>query len=92
LGQGSLSCCLDLSKSQKEKAMTHKMTIITGTDGKLIGAMRMDTIQDGKNTVQFHLLPQPGHKHHEVEVDEELMHLPVDEIHKALLNKISAKS
>lgn len=72
--------------------MTHKMTIITGTDGELIGAMRIGSIQDGKNTLQLHLLPQPGHKHHEIEVDEELMHQPVDEIHKALLSKISGKS
>ena len=72
--------------------MTYKMTIITDTDGKLVGAMRTGTMQAGKNTVDFHLLPQPGHKHQEVEVDEALMRQPVNEIHKALLNKISGKS
>jgi hypothetical protein len=71
--------------------MKHKITIITDTNGNFLGAVRTDAIQDGKNTLHFHPLPHPSHTHYAVEVDEEMMRKPVDEVREMLCSKISGK-
>lgn len=68
--------------------MTHKMTVVTDTAGKFLGAVRAGTVQDGENTLHVHALPHPNHKHHEVEVDEEMMRKPFEEVRQILLSKI----
>jgi hypothetical protein len=68
--------------------MTHKMTVITDKTGKFLGAVRAGTIKDGNRTLHFHALPHPDHKHHEVEIDEELMRKPFEEVRKGLLSMV----
>jgi hypothetical protein len=70
--------------------MKHKMTVVTDMHGNFLGAVRNGTIQDGNNTLQFHAVPHPGHKHHEVEVDEELMRSPFEKVRDMLLGRVSA--
>jgi len=65
------------------------MTVITDMNGKFLGAVRNGEIKDGTNTLTFHALPDPNHQHHEIEVDEELMHKPFDEVRKVLVDGIS---
>jgi hypothetical protein len=65
----------------------HKMTVITDKAGKFLGAVRSGEIKDGATTLRFHALPNPDHKHHEIEVDDALMSRPLDEVRKALTSQ-----
>jgi hypothetical protein len=60
-----------------------RMTVITDATGKLLGAVRSETIktQDGR-ALQFR--PHPSHKHRELEVDEKLLHGPAGDLGKYL--------
>jgi hypothetical protein len=71
--------------------MKHKVTVITDTNGKFLGAVRTGSIQDGQNTLHFHAVPHPNQKHHEVEVDEEVMRQPFDQVRQTLVSKLSGK-
>jgi hypothetical protein len=66
----------------------HKMTVITDKNGKFLGAVRSGEVKDGTNTLKFHALPDPSHKHHEIEVDDALMNKPLDEVRKVLIGQI----
>jgi hypothetical protein len=76
--------------SQKGTKMNHKVTIIT-KDGKFLGAVRTGTIHDGENKLQFSVAKRPDHTHHEVEVHEDEMRKPYEQLREALLSKISGK-
>jgi len=71
--------------------MKHKVTVITDLNGNFLGSVRNGTIQDGENTVQVHAVSRPGQKHHEVEVDEEVMRLPFEKGRDMLLSAVSKK-
>lgn len=71
--------------------MKHKMTVITDKNGAFLAAVRNGTIQDGENTLQFSASPHPDHRHHNIEVDEEVIRRPFDEARALLLKEISCK-
>jgi hypothetical protein len=71
--------------------MKHKMTVITDKNGAFLGAVRNGTIQDGENMLQFSASPHPDHRHHNIEVDEEVIRRPFDEVRDLLLRETSGK-
>lgn len=68
--------------------MLQKMTIITDKKGEFVGAIRLGTIKDGDKTYHVQALAHPNHKHHQIEIDESVMHKPFDEVRDLLLSKI----
>ena len=71
--------------------MMHKMTVITDANGAFLGAVRTGPVQDGNNTLNFFVIPQPGHTHQEVEVDEEEFGRPLNEARDLLLSRCQAR-
>lgn len=65
-----------------------QVTIITDTKGKLLGAVRTDSIQVGNTRIKFYPHPHEGHQHHTVEADDDLMRRSSKDVHKELLSKI----
>ncbi len=67
-----------------------KVTVITDSNGKFLGAVRTGPTPDGKITVRVH--PRADHKHHNIEVDEAVMSRPIEELHKELQRQVSRKA
>jgi hypothetical protein len=67
----------------------HKMTVITDKSGTFLGAVRSGEVKDGTTTLRFYALPDPNHRHHEIEVDDAVMNKPLDEVRKVLVGQIS---
>jgi hypothetical protein len=64
------------------------MTVITDTEGNLVGSIRSDPIPYENTTIRFSPQPHPRYKHYDVEVDEGLLNQPVEHLHRELLSKV----
>ena len=66
-----------------------KLTAITDADGKLLGTVRADTIQAGNTSITFS--PHSDFRYQEVEVSDEMLAKPADELHKQVISKMAGK-
>ncbi len=68
-----------------------KMTVITDTEGKVLGALPTDPIQVGNTTIQYQPLPHEGYSYSEVEVSDDCMRKSSEDVYKELLSKMPGK-
>jgi hypothetical protein len=61
-----------------------RMTIITGRDGKLLGAVSTTARAEDGSTLHFAKHPSAEQNYHEVEVPDDLSRRPFDEVQKTL--------
>jgi|GEM_PF-1992223 len=66
-----------------------KLTAITDADGKLLGTVRAGPVQAGNTSITFS--PHSDFRYQEVEVTDEMLAKPADELHKQVLSKMAGK-
>jgi hypothetical protein len=62
---------------------------IMDADGKLLGTVRTDLVQSGNTAIQFR--PHPRHRYQEVDVTDELLRKPAEELHRGVKAKLTGK-
>jgi hypothetical protein len=63
---------------------------ITDAGGRLLGFVRADLIQTESGTIQSKPLPRAGLEYHELDVPDQLIEGPVEELHKELQLRLSS--
>jgi hypothetical protein len=67
-----------------------KVTAITNMNGDLIRYLRADPADIGGGlTIQSVYVPTPTERHHTVEIPDELLEKPAEEVHREIVRRLA---